>query len=475
MVRVSNGKSLPLSMRLYLTVDTLHMQKQEMCPLDPNALDGNENEPGENEIRIVKIVRDEKTGLGLSIKGGAEHCLPIMISQIFKDQAADKTGKLFVGDAIIKVNGEMIVHCTHDEAVNILKNAGDLIMLTVKYYRAATPFLKKDENDKSNGESKPLCGKTNCVTNSLTLSKKWVDVTVVPLTMGYVSRYIFGSDKLRPNGFEVYGLNGVKSGIIYCDTPVILSQWLKYISDNISALIQLEIRMFNRFCSAAERIEFMGWVQEGTKQLSAEVNVWNSYEPKFFAIKGSEVYFFITPPVKPEDWSECECSFKMYESQLKIIKESDVCDERQHCLLFTSIGSVVKYLSVETRQELLKMESSWNTALCSAVRRLKEVKYTVNVGKPRMPAEFRIDWNYGYSLHDTQTNECIWKYRYSQLKGSSDDGISSLKLLFRDEKTGGIETRELESSSLELILYNMLAFTGSKFSLVDTKYTHPII
>lgn len=55
--------------------------------------------------------------------------------------------------------------------------------------------------------------------------------------------------------------------------------------------------MFNRFCSAAERIEFMGWVQEGTKQLSAEVNVWNSYEPKFFAIKGSEVYFFITPPV----------------------------------------------------------------------------------------------------------------------------------------------------------------------------------
>lgn len=65
----------------------------------------------------------------------------------------------------------------------------------------------------------------------------------------------------------------------------------------------------------------------------------------------------------------------------------------------------------------------------------------VNVGKPRMPAEFRIDWNYGYSLYDTQTNECIWKYRYSQLKGSSDDGISSLKLLFRDEKTGGIETR----------------------------------
>lgn len=58
-----------------------------------------------------------------------------------------------------------------------------------------------------------------------------------------------------------------------------------------------------------------------------------------------------------------------------------------------------------------------------------------------MAAEFKIDWTYGYSLHDPQTNECLWRYRYSQLKGSSDDGISSLKLLFRDEKTGGIETR----------------------------------
>lgn len=55
----------------------------------------------------MKIVRDDKTGLGLSIKGGAEHNLPIMISQIFKDQAADKTGKLFVGDAIIKGNIEI--------------------------------------------------------------------------------------------------------------------------------------------------------------------------------------------------------------------------------------------------------------------------------------------------------------------------------------------------------------------------------
>ena len=50
----------------------------------------------------MSVTRQKEGGLGLSIKGGAEHKLPILISRIFKDQAADRTGELFVGDAIIK-------------------------------------------------------------------------------------------------------------------------------------------------------------------------------------------------------------------------------------------------------------------------------------------------------------------------------------------------------------------------------------
>jgi gamma-syntrophin len=111
---------------------------------------------------MVQITRQKVGGLGLSIKGGAEHKLPILISRIYKDQAADLTGQLFVGDAIIKVsffggftsdhasfpslsqvNGEYITACPHDDAVNILRNAGDIVVLTVKHYRAATPFLQK--------------------------------------------------------------------------------------------------------------------------------------------------------------------------------------------------------------------------------------------------------------------------------------------------------------------------------------------
>lgn len=51
---------------------------------------------------MVQITRSKVGGLGLSIKGGAEHKLPVLISRIYKGQAADQCGQLFVGDAIIK-------------------------------------------------------------------------------------------------------------------------------------------------------------------------------------------------------------------------------------------------------------------------------------------------------------------------------------------------------------------------------------
>ena len=59
--------------------------------------------------------------------------------------------------------------------------------------------------------------------------------------MAYVTRYIFGTDKLRPNAFEVRGLNGASTGVVHCDDAAILSQWLKYITDNIMGLTHLQV------------------------------------------------------------------------------------------------------------------------------------------------------------------------------------------------------------------------------------------
>lgn len=60
--------------------------------------------------------------------------MPILISKIFRGMAADQVKGLYVGDAIISVNGEELRDATHDEAVKALKRAGRVVDLEGEYY-----------------------------------------------------------------------------------------------------------------------------------------------------------------------------------------------------------------------------------------------------------------------------------------------------------------------------------------------------
>lgn len=82
-----------------------------------------------NQKRVVRVMKQDNNGLGISIKGGKENKMPILISKIFKGMAADQTEQLYVGDAILSVNGEDLREATHDEAVRALKRAGKVVDL----------------------------------------------------------------------------------------------------------------------------------------------------------------------------------------------------------------------------------------------------------------------------------------------------------------------------------------------------------
>ena len=86
-----------------------------------------------NQKRLVRVVKSDNNGLGISIKGGKENKMPILISKIFKGMAADQTEQLYVGDAILSVNGEDLRDATHDEAVKALKRAGKVVELEGMY------------------------------------------------------------------------------------------------------------------------------------------------------------------------------------------------------------------------------------------------------------------------------------------------------------------------------------------------------
>lgn len=91
---------------------------------------------------MVRIVKQESGGLGISIKGGRENRMPILISKIFPGLAADQSRALRVGDAILSVNGSDLREATHDAAVQALKKAGKEVTLEGKTITRAAGILR---------------------------------------------------------------------------------------------------------------------------------------------------------------------------------------------------------------------------------------------------------------------------------------------------------------------------------------------
>ena len=54
------------------------------------------------------------------LQGGKEHGVPILISEIHEHQPADRCKSLYIGDAILSVNGIDLRNAKHAEAVQIL-------------------------------------------------------------------------------------------------------------------------------------------------------------------------------------------------------------------------------------------------------------------------------------------------------------------------------------------------------------------
>eukprot|EP01134_Creolimax_fragrantissima_P005679 CFRG5679T1 len=85
----------------------------------------------EEYARNARVVYLQKNGagLGISIKGGLEYELPILVARVFDNGPA--AGFLEVGDVILSVNGNSLEDVSHEEAVNVLKHTGNEVRMEV--------------------------------------------------------------------------------------------------------------------------------------------------------------------------------------------------------------------------------------------------------------------------------------------------------------------------------------------------------
>ncbi|XP_063952910.1 gamma-2-syntrophin-like isoform X1 [Lytechinus pictus] len=487
---ICNGPKNAQRVRVQLSTETITLQKEEsfvVNPVDPHGgHETNGTEVDSARERVITIRRQKVGGLGLSIKGGAEHNIPILVSRIFKDQAADQTGELYVGDAILKVNGLSIERATHDEAVIALKNAGNEVQLTVRHFRAATPYLKQaakladrgkspdnnntTENSLTNGgegwQTRNASSTTATVHNQSPrpqpkLQTRWVDMLSISLLMARVTRYSSGTDKIRPNTFEVIGVDGTSSGTLLCQSSTELLDWLKVINSSVATLNAQSMKLSNDLLPPVDQIMHFGWVEERLASNSHH-NIW---KPKFLAIRGADALIFESPPVNPRDWIRCERSYKLFEVVSRIFKDSELQDDRAHCFLLQSGADDCHYLSVENRSELNVWQSAVLRATHASVSKLGTKTYGCTWRK--RVVGLTLDLETGFTLFDAHNKALLWRYRFSQLKNSSDDGNAKVKLQFTNANTGQLEMQELECPNLRKLLHCMHAFLASKLAAID--------
>uniref|UniRef100_A0A673V663 Syntrophin gamma 1 n=1 Tax=Suricata suricatta TaxID=37032 RepID=A0A673V663_SURSU len=399
---LQDGNQEPFKVRLHLAKDILMIQEQDVICVS--------GEPFYSGERTVTIRRQTVGGFGLSIKGGAEHNIPVVISKISKEQRAELSGLLFIGDAILQINGINVRKCKHEEVVQVLRNAGEEVTLTVSFLKRAPAFLKLPLNedcacapsDQSSGTSSPLCdsglhlnyhpNNTDTLSCSswptspgLRWEKRWCDLRLIPLLHSRFSQYVPGTDVSRQNAFQVIAVDGVCSGIIQCLSAEDCIDWLQAIATNISNL---------------------------TKH-----------------------------------------------------NDSDLLDRRKHCFTVQSESGEDLYFSVELDSDLAQWERAFQTATFLEVERIQCKTYACVLESHLMG--LTIDFSTGFICFDAATKAVLWRFKFSQLKGSSDDGKSKIKFLFQNPDTKQIEAKELEFSNLFAVLHCIHSFFAAKVACLD--------
>ncbi|KAM5262800.1 gamma-2-syntrophin [Ctenodactylus gundi] len=490
------GSGNAYDVRLELTKEALTVQRQDIVCVGGGHPDANH--------RTVTLRRQPVGGLGLGIKGGAEYCLPVIISRIFKDQAAACSGMLFVGDAILQVNGVHVENATHKEVVHLLRTAGDEVTVTVEYLRDAPSFLKlplgslKPSNHHSSPVSSLLfdsglhLNRHGCHTGSLWPSsptadepryeKRWLDVLSVSLRMARLSRFRAGQAEPRCHAFEVLALDGASTGILQFHRAQECLDWLYAVSANISHLMLQHMQTANQSCPPCDQVVHMGWVSERPQGADAS----RTLRPRFLALKGPSFYIFSTPPTSTLDWGQAERVHDLCEVLVRVhkfwllddrapparlhlgLRDLDLEGERPYRFSVLASHGRSYSFTVELGTELAVWEKAFHRATFMEVQRRGSRTYTCSWQGEGLC--FTVDFALGFACVDSKTKNLLWRFQFSQLKGSSDDGKTRVKLLFQNPDTKQIEVKELEFPDLAAVLHCIHSFLAARVASVDPKF-----
>ncbi|XP_023558084.1 beta-1-syntrophin isoform X2 [Octodon degus] len=274
-----------------------------------------------SQKRGVRVLKQELGGLGISIKGGRENKMPILISKIFQGLAADQTQALYVGDAILSVNGADLRDATHDEAVQALKRAGKEVLLEVKYMREATPYVKKGSPVSEIGwetpppESPRLGGGSSDPQASSQAFSFHRDQKSIPLKMCYVTRSLALADP-ESRQFEIHSPDTKHMVILRSKDSATAQAWFSAIHANVSELLprvisEVREQLGKAGLAGGREIRHLGWLAEkvpgdGEKQ----------WKPVLVVLTEKDLLLYDSMPRRKDAWLSPAHSYPLLATRL---------------------------------------------------------------------------------------------------------------------------------------------------------------
>ncbi|XP_045687997.1 membrane-associated guanylate kinase, WW and PDZ domain-containing protein 1 isoform X15 [Phyllostomus hastatus] len=104
----------------------------------------------EQEFYTVELERGAK-GFGFSLRGGREYNMDLYVLRLAEDGPAERCGKMRIGDEILEINGETTKNMKHSRAIELIKNGGRRVRLSLKRGDGSVP--EYDPGSDRNGAS----------------------------------------------------------------------------------------------------------------------------------------------------------------------------------------------------------------------------------------------------------------------------------------------------------------------------------
>ncbi|KAM9308017.1 beta-1-syntrophin [Gastrophryne carolinensis] len=393
-----------------------------------------------NKKRSVRVVKHELGGLGISIKGGKENKMPILISKIFKGLAADQTQALYVGDAILSVNGADLRDATHDEAVQALKKAGKEVTLEVKYMREATPYVKKGSPVSEIGwetpppESPRLGKSSTCPPSPVSLSIHG-DRKTIPLKMCFVTRSLTTSDPENRH-IELHSPDAKHTVVLRAKDSATAQSWFNSVHGTVAELLPkviAEVRetLGNNGLSGSHEIRHMGWLAE--KVPGENEKQWKRV---LLVITEKDLLMYDSMPRMKDPWYSPVHTYPLIATRL--VHSGPGKGSSQLGMEFSFATRTGSRQGIEThlfRLETGRDLSLWTRQIVqgchNAAELIKEV--TTPCTYKNQECRLMINYEYGFSIvaagPDGTYTKVLAQYPFEKLRMSSDDGV---KMLFLD-------------------------------------------